>query len=222
MRERTRPHELTISRSGAEGGAISRTNEDARYPTEFAMRMYLIRHGVTLPSGPDSHEWPLAPEGESQAETLADGPFWQNVAALYSSPEGKTLSTVRPASKKHGLEIREDERLREARRPARWYDDYDDVARRYLEERGNSPEGWEDPREVEARMRKCFGELAERHIGEGIAVCGHGLAPVLYLRRFPAVAGNVFDFWRSIGFCRVAVVEGGTLVGTFKDPSGVH
>ncbi len=185
------------------------------------MRLYLIRHGIILPSGPDSYEWSLSPEGERQAKALADAPFWRNVSALYSSPEGKTLATVRPASEKHDLEIREDHRLREARRPARWYEDYDDVARRYLERRENPPEGWEDSREVEARMRECFGELAERHAGESIAVCGHGLAPVMYLRRFPSVERNVFDFWRSIGFCHVAVVEGGDLVKPFKDPAEV-
>ncbi len=186
------------------------------------MRLYLIRHGVTLPSGPDSHAWPLSPEGEAQAKALSDAPFWKNVAALYSSPEGKTLATVRPASERHGLEIWEDHRLREARRPARWYEDYDDMARRYLEDTDSPPEGWEDAREVEARMRECFGELAERHDGENVAVCGHGLAPVLYLRRFPAVRRNVFDFWRSIGFCRIAVWEGGDITEPFRDPAEVH
>lgn len=186
------------------------------------MRMYLIRHGVTLPSGPDSHEWPLSPEGESQAERLADAPFWGNVAALYSSSEGKTLATIRPASGKHGLEIWEDHRLREAHRPARWYEDYDDVARRYLEDPDSPPEGWEDAREVEARMRECVGELAVRHSGESVAVCGHGLAPVLYLSGLPSVEQNIFDLWRSIGFCRVAVVEGGDLTEFFRDSAEVH
>lgn len=134
------------------------------------MRLYLIRHGFTLPSGPDSHAWPLSPEGESQAKALADAPFWENIAALYSSPEGKTLATVRLAAEKHSLEIREDHRLREARRPARWYEDYDEVARRYLENDGNPPEGWEDAREVEARMRECFEVLMKRHSGESVAV----------------------------------------------------
>lgn len=186
------------------------------------MRMYLIRHGITLPSGPDSHEWPLSPEGEAQADALTGAPFWENVSALYSSPEGKTLATVRPASGKDRLEIREDHRLREARRPARWYEDYDSVARRYLENPESPPEGWEDAMEVEARVRECVEELAERHAGEGIAVCSHGLAPVLYLSGLPSVKQNIFDFWRVVGFCRVAVVEGGDLAAPFRDPAEVR
>lgn len=186
------------------------------------MRLYLIRHGITLPSGPDSHEWPLSPAGEAQAESLADAPFWHNVSTLYSSPEGKTLATVRPASGRHGLEIYEDHRLREARRPARWYEDYDEVARRYLENPESPPDRWEDAREVEARVKECVEELAERHAGESIAVCGHGLEPVLYLSGLPSVRQNIFDLWRVVGFCRVAVVEGGDLAAPFRDSAKVH
>lgn len=164
------------------------------------MRLYLIRHGATLPTGPDSHEWPLSPEGEAQAHSLADAPFWKNVSALYSSPEGKALATVRPASEKHGLEIHEDRRMREARR--------------CLENPESPPDGWEDAREAEARVRECFEELEERHSGEGIAVCSHGLPSVK--------SQSVFEFWRSIGFCRVAVVEGGDLMESFKDAAEVH
>lgn len=178
----------------------------------------MIRHGLTLPSGTDSHEWPLSPEGGEQAEALADAPFWKNVSTLYSSTEEKAVATIRPASGRHGLEIREDHRLREARRPARGHEDYDEVVRRYLEDHENPPEGWENALEVKARVE----ESKERHPGENIVVCSHGLAPVLYLSGLPSVKQGVFGLWRSIGFGRVAVLEDGDFVEPFGDPAKVH
>jgi probable phosphoglycerate mutase len=181
------------------------------------MRLYLIRHARTLPTGPDSHAWPLAPEGEAQARALAEAPFWSEIAALYSSPEGKALATVRPAARRHGREVRPDDRLGEARRPAVWLDDYDGAVRRYLAGAADVPAGWEDAEAVRARMRSCLDELAERHRGESIAACGHGLALTLGLLGLAGAPENPFALWTSLGFGTVAVVEDCRLVVPFGD-----
>ncbi|MDQ3856457.1 MAG: phosphoglycerate mutase family protein, partial [Chloroflexota bacterium] len=89
------------------------------------MRLYLIRHGRTWPTGPDSQEWPLSPEGVVEAEALAGAAFWTSVQALNSSPEPKAVSTVQPAARRYQLEIRQDERLIEVRRPSEWLGDYE-------------------------------------------------------------------------------------------------
>lgn len=173
------------------------------------MRLYFIRHALTLPTGPDSHLWPLSREGEAQAAALAEAPLWSDANVVYSSPEDKALATVQPASDAHGLEVKSDERLREARRPARWIEDYEGVVRRYLENPGDPLTEWEGAPEVRARMVECIREISARHPGEAVAVCGHGLALTLYLSTLPSFYGNVFDLWRSIGFARVAVVKDG-------------
>ena len=185
------------------------------------MRLYLIRHARTLPTGPDSHVWPLAPEGEAQARALAGVPFWPAIAALYSSPEEKALATVRPAAARHGLEVLPDARLAEARRPAVWLDDYDGAVRRYLAGAADSPASWEDAGAVRRRMRASLCELAERHPGASIAVCGHGLALTLALVGLAGVPEDPFALWGSLGFGTVAVVEDGRLVAPFGDPAAI-
>lgn len=183
------------------------------------MRLYFIRHALTLPTVPDSHLWPLSREGEAQAAALVQAPLWEEVSIVYSSPESKALATVRPASATHGLEIEVDERLREARRPARWIEDYEGAVRRYLENPRDPPEEWERAPDVRARMVECIGEISTRNPGKTVAVCGHGLALTLYLSALSSFDGNVFDLWRSMGFAQVAVVEGGEQTTPFFDPA---
>lgn len=184
------------------------------------MRLYLIRHALTRPTGLDSHLWPLSQEGEAQAAVLAEAPLWNDASVVYSSPEDKALATVQPASAAHGLEVKCDERLREARRPARWIGDYEGVVRRYLEIPGDPLTEWEDAPEVRERMVECIREISARHSGEAVAVCGHGLALTLYLSTLPSFCGSVFDLWRSIGFAQVAVVEDSEQTSPFHDPGG--
>ncbi|HET7270706.1 MAG TPA: histidine phosphatase family protein [Rubrobacter sp.] len=181
------------------------------------MRLYLIRHAITPPTVPDSHLWPLSQEGEAQSALLAQALFWDEVSALYSSPESKGLSMVRPASATHGLQIEEDERLRETRRPAKWIDDYDGAVRRYLEHPADPPEEWEGAPDVRARMVECIGEISARHPQKAVALCGHGLALALYLSSLPSFGGSVIDRRRSIGLA--PVVEGGEKTTPFVDPS---
>lgn len=184
------------------------------------MRLYLVRHARTLPTGPDAAEWPLSTEGEAEARELADAPFWADIDALYSSPERKALETVRPAAERHGLEVREDARLREVRRPAVWIDEYDAAVEHYLEGRGEPPAGWEPAAEARARMTGFFEELEGKHKGERVAVCGHGLALTLYVSTLrESQPGGPFALWRSVGFGQVAAAEGGRLLLPFGEPS---
>lgn len=127
------------------------------------MRLYLIRHALTRPTGPDSHLWPLSQEGEAQAAVLAEAPLWNDASVVYSSPEDKALATVQPAPAAHGLEIKCDVRLRESRRPARWIGDYEGVVRRYLENPGEPLTEWEGAPEVRRRMVECIREISARH-----------------------------------------------------------
>jgi 2,3-bisphosphoglycerate-dependent phosphoglycerate mutase len=181
------------------------------------LRLYLIRHSHTLPTGPDASAWPLSSEGESEAEALADAPFWREIKALYSSPEHKALATVRPAAVEHGLEIREDDRLREAIRPVHWIEDYAAAVRCYLEHLEETPDGWEPISTVRKRMSECLDEIEERHTGENVAVCSHGLAFTIYLSGISRA--EPFELWRSTGFTTVAVIEDRRIMSPFRDLS---
>lgn len=183
------------------------------------MRLYLVRHARTLPTGPDSREWPLSTDGTAEARQLAQAAFWSDIDVLYSSPEPKALATVRPAAEQHGLEIREDERLREVGRPTEWLDDYATAVERYLEEPDVTPQGWEPVDEARARLEGLVRELEQRHRGERVAICSHGLALTLYLVTLEGVLGRPFAVWRPLGFGQVAVAEGGALLLPFGEPS---
>lgn len=182
------------------------------------MRLYLIRHGHTEPTGPDSSQWPLSGQGEGEARALAEAFFWPEVIALYSSPEPKALATVRPSAEKHVLTIRVDAHLEEVRRPAVWIDDYEAAVRAYLNESDDSPDGWERPWKVRKRMLECIQDLERRHGDASVAVCGHGLALTLYLCTITGMSSDRFNEWRAIGFGQVAVVEDGRLGVSLGDP----
>jgi broad specificity phosphatase PhoE/GNAT superfamily N-acetyltransferase len=182
------------------------------------MPIYLVRHASTIPIGPDARRWPLSPIGEAEARQLAQAAFWKDIDALYSSPEEKAVETVRIAARKHGLEIRLDERLREVRRAPGWADDYHALVRRYLEEPDNPPEGWEPVDTATARMVACIRDIECNHDGERVAVCGHGLAFALLLQTLEGVDASAFATWQRLGFGQVAVAERGQLLLGFGEP----
>lgn|GEM_PF-656213 len=181
------------------------------------MRLYLVRHAWTMPTGPDPHRWPLSPEGEAEARQLAQARFWRDIDSLYSSPEEKAVETVRSAAQQYGLEIRLDERLKEVRHPPGWADDYPALVRRYLEEE-KAPEGWEPVGEATERITACIRDVERKHEGERVAVCGHGLALTLLLGTLDGVVGGPYTTWRLMGFGQVSVVERGRLLQEFGDP----
>ncbi len=182
------------------------------------MPIYLVRHALTIPNGPDARRWPLSQIGEAEARQLAQAAFWKDIDALYSSPEEKAVETVRIVARKHGLEIRLDERLSEVRRAPGWADDYHALVRRYMDEPDNPPKGWEPVDTATARMVACIRDIERNHEGERVAVCGHGLALTLLLQTLEGVDGGAFATWHLLGFGQVAVAEGGRLLLGFGEP----
>ena len=180
------------------------------------MRLYVIRHGKTWPTGDDSRTWSLAPEGVVEAEVLAEAPFWKGVAALYSSPEEKALATVRPAAERYGLDIRQDERLTEVGRPAKWIENYDDAVRAYLEAPDERRDEWESYAAARDRTAQSVSEIVARHPEGAVALCGHGMAWTLYLEAVDPHPLGPFEAWCSIGFGTVAVVEDGAVAVRFS------
>jgi hypothetical protein len=74
---------------------------------------------------------------------------------VYSSSEGKALATVRAACERHGLKIKMDGWLREARRPIICIEDHKRAVCLYLEHPEDPPVGWEGEPAARSRMAGC-------------------------------------------------------------------
>ncbi len=182
------------------------------------MRLYLVRHAWTMPTGPDAHQWPLSPEGKAEARQLAHADFWNDVDVLYSSPEEKAIETVRIAAQQYGLEIQLDERLGEVRHAPGWVDDYEALVWRYMEDEKSPPETWEPVAEVRRRLTACIRDIERHHAGQRVAVCSHGLALTLLVGTLDGIVGGPFTTWHLMGFGQVAVAEHGRLLLDFGEP----
>lgn len=81
------------------------------------LRIYLVRHGVTTWN--QEGRWqgqtdtPLAPEGEAQAERVADRLASEKIQAVLSSDLSRARRTAEAIARRHGLEVETTERLRE-------------------------------------------------------------------------------------------------------------
>ena len=168
------------------------------------MRLYLVRHAaVTVRADRPSAHWRLSPEGRAAIELLAEEPYWQSLAIVYTSPEPKAVATAQRIAAPHGLAIRIERDLREVERP--WAGEgYAELAQRYLA--GDGINGWEPNDEALARVRACVDGIVAR--GEDAAAVSHGLALTLYLSDLLDLdAGGSYALWRSMHFPDVAIVD---------------
>src|SRR5512141_1193197 len=80
-------------------------------------RLYLIRHGATQLTAEDRFSGAenvfLSEEGRAQAERLADRLADDNIAAVYTSPLDRTMTTATIIGKPHNLTPLQHDGLRE-------------------------------------------------------------------------------------------------------------
>ena len=168
------------------------------------MLLYLVRHAAVTfrPDRPSAH-WHLSPEGRAAAESLAEEPYWPQLAVVYTSPEPKAVATAQRIAAPHGLAIRIEDDLREVARPYVG-DGYEGLAQRYLA--GEALDDWEPRTEALARVRACIESIVAR--GEDAAAVSHGLALTLYLGDLLELDADAScALWRSTRFPDVAIVE---------------
>jgi len=166
--------------------------------------LYLVRHAAVTfrPDRPSAH-WHLSPEGRAAAESLAEEPYWPQLAVVYTSPEPKACATAQRIAAPHGRAIRIERDLREVARPYVG-DGYEGLAQRYLA--GEALDGWEPRAEALARVWACVDSIVAR--GEDAAAVLHGLALTLYLSDLLDLdAGGSYALWRSMRFPDVAIVD---------------
>lgn len=149
-------------------------------------RVLLARHGETddnrLPLRFQGwRDTPLNHTGRRQAAELAQRVASEGIVSLWSSDLSRARETAEVVARHLGLEVRLDERLREANR-GRWEGRlFDEVAREEPERFAawmRAGDAWRFPggeslREQQARVLACIEDI--RHVGElpTLAVC-HG------------------------------------------------
>jgi probable phosphoglycerate mutase len=188
-------------------------------------RLYVLRHGETewnveqrLQGHTDSG---LTQWGRRQVELLGKRLGALPFAALYCSDLPRALDSIRPLASKTGLEPRLERRLRE--RNLGVFEGLN--ARECTEQHGeawsrfksNDPEfvvpGGESGRELSQRTHQALREIAGRHLGQTVAVMGHGgtlnhtfrlclSLPLTARRNFssPNASVNIIDYDDCAGF----------------------
>jgi broad specificity phosphatase PhoE len=143
-------------------------------------------------------EWRLDDAGRAAAAGLADTlEVGDGIGLLLSSTEPKALDTAAAIGQRWGVDVRADERLREARRP--WIGPgYRAMAHRYL--RGEPYEGWEPHTEVAARVAAAVDGASASADGQPVVVVTHGLALCLHLAERLGAGFDPDAFWSCLAF----------------------
>jgi probable phosphoglycerate mutase len=157
---------------------------------ENATDLLLVRHGESAPArldqpAPrvDGHSDPeLAPEGQEQAEKLADRLAHERIDAIYVTSLRRTAETAAPLAKRLGIEPRVEPDLREV-----FLGEWEGVAFRkyvreghptavqmFLEQRWDVIPGAESNSAFEARVGAALRRIVAAHRGERVVVVVHG------------------------------------------------
>jgi probable phosphoglycerate mutase len=148
-------------------------------------RVFLVRHGATPLTADDrfagSSDVPLGPEGRVQVERLADRLSAAPLAAVYSSPLQRTVSTAMVVGSPHGLAPMLADGLREIDH-GRWEGlRRDEVRQMYPDEYAAwerdplnvAPLGGESGLHVLERALPVMNDIILRHAGQSVLVVAH-------------------------------------------------
>lgn len=170
-------------------------------------KVYLIRHAETERTGDDAFYWPLSARGEEQVGLLARQAFWDEISAVVSSDEPKSLATVARTARERGLPVHLDARLRELRRTPEHLEDYEARVLEVLQKPALGIGGWEPAADAQRRVSACFDELVARYGETPFAVVSHGMSLSLLIASLQETPARAFDIWQTLGFASVVLVE---------------
>lgn len=148
-------------------------------------RIFLVRHGATILTAEDrfagATDVPLSEEGRTQARRLAERLRHIPIAAVYTSPLGRTMETARILAEPHHLEIQQRAGLREIS-----HGHWEKLTRQEVEEKFPAeaasweedpytfaPEGGESGLAVTARALPDLIEIVRHHEGSPVIVVSH-------------------------------------------------
>src|SRR5438034_10006939 len=148
-------------------------------------RVFMVRHGATVLSAEDrfagATDVDLSDEGREQTRRLAQRLSREKIAAVYTSPLGRTVETAQILAAPHSLEVQIRDGLREISH-GRW----EQMTRREVEEKFPeeaaewekdpytfAPLGGESGLAVTARALLVLIDLVRQHSSETILVVSH-------------------------------------------------
>jgi len=148
-------------------------------------RVFLVRHGATVLTAEDrfagSTDVPLSDAGREQARRLAVRLRPQRIAAVYTSPLGRTVETAQILAGPFGLEVQTRPALREISH-GHWEQlTRAEVAQKFPEEAAEwekdpftfAPRGGESGLAVTARALPALLEIVRHHPDEKVLVVSH-------------------------------------------------
>ncbi len=155
-------------------------------PAAF-VRLFLVRHAEAI-ANPElrylgSRDDPLTERGQWQALQLAQALMPLTLAAVYTSPLTRAVTTAMPIADAHGMSIIPEPRLVEAamgtweglRRVEILARSAEDAMhhQRWETDPTCAPPGGESLAAVQARVVACVRDLTERHAGAAVVLVSH-------------------------------------------------
>jgi 2,3-bisphosphoglycerate-dependent phosphoglycerate mutase len=155
-----------------------------------ATDLLIVRHGESAPARLDKpaptvdghSDPPLAPEGERQAERLAERLVHERIDAIYVTPLQRTAQTAAPLASRLGLVPRVEPDLREVHL-GEWEgvafrkyvaEGHPTAVRMFAERRWDVIPGAETNDHLAARVRAGLERIVAAHPGERVVVVVHG------------------------------------------------
>jgi broad specificity phosphatase PhoE len=166
--------------------------------------LILIRHAMPEidPQVP-SELWHLGDEGRTAARSLR--PLVTQPAYYVASTEPKALETLQEVA--GDLNVGTDAGFAEVRRPHVWSDDYQGVARAYVD--GVRHHGWEVHDQVINRFDAAVARHAARAAAQNstLVIGTHGLAPTIWLASRYSLIPSPAQFWAALRFPDVIQID---------------
>ena len=149
------------------------------------MRLLLARHGQTEENNQGKIQGqldvPLNERGREQARLLRDRLAGVKIAVAYTSPLARALETAQIVLEPHGLEPRQEDRLKEASygvwEGMTWLEVQNKYPLAFAEwavDRERAPEGAETTHQVKSRAHQLMGEIRSEHREGTVLVLTHG------------------------------------------------
>jgi broad specificity phosphatase PhoE len=154
-------------------------------PEMSARVVYLARHGQSTWNADGriagQLDPPLSPRGVAQATSLALLLGRVALGAVHSSPLTRALETARPTATVHGLDVQQDEALKEldfGRLQGRYRDARDVDAQRALQDWYDGewtapPADGESRLDLQRRVAPALARILEQTSDQGVLIVGH-------------------------------------------------
>lgn len=186
--------------------------------------LYIARHGETewnLAGKLQGHrDSPLTAKGEQQAAALAATLSNRQIARVYSSDLGRAVQTGWAVAEHLGVELIQDERLRE-----RSFGDLEGKPRRELDRFRLNPDdvvpGGESFRQSYERSVACLEELVEQNSHSAFAViCHGGIVNGTFYRTLELPLSHPRHFsLNNASLNRISIIDGTWHLDTWGDVS---